>query len=68
MWIISSRVLVTSIQNPILCDGFCLGGNLQLFLSKHLLHTAVGIMFLEMNVDFYQLMCAGYEYSKSHSL
>jgi hypothetical protein len=44
-----------------------LGGNLQLFLSKHLLHTAVCIMFLEMNVD-YQLTCAGYEYSKSHSL
>jgi hypothetical protein len=44
------------------------GGNRQLFPPKHLLQTAVGIMFLEINVDFHQPMCAGYEYSKSHSM
>jgi hypothetical protein len=36
------------------------GGSLQLFLPKHLLQTAVGNMFLERNVDFYQSICIGY--------
>jgi hypothetical protein len=36
-----------------------LGGDRQLFPPKHLLQIAVGIVFLERNVDFHQPMCAG---------
>jgi hypothetical protein len=45
-----------------------LGGDRQLFPPKHLLPTAVGIVFFESSVDFHEPMCAGYEYSKSHSV
>jgi hypothetical protein len=34
-----------------------LGGNQQVFLPKHVLQTAVGIMFVENNVDLRQLVC-----------
>jgi hypothetical protein len=44
-----------------------LGGDHQIFLPKHLLQTAAGILFLEGNEDFRQSMCAGYEFSKSHA-
>jgi hypothetical protein len=44
------------------------GGDRQWFPPKHLLQTAIGIVFLERNVNFHQPMCAGYEYSKSHSV
>jgi hypothetical protein len=31
----------------------------QLFPPKHILQTAVGIAYIERNVDFHQPMCAG---------
>jgi hypothetical protein len=36
--------------------------------AKHLLKTAVKIVFLEINMDFNQPICAGYQYSKFHSV
>jgi hypothetical protein len=55
----------SSLTAELVADKF-LGGDRQLFPLKHLLKIGAGIAFLEMNVDFHQPTCAGYEYSKSH--